>query len=126
MDQQSTFIHGHWFYLALLRILKKKSSCICITVQNEIIVWFSLCFHKLLSGSSLPLGCQNHPNNRSFVRNSQDFLKIPNGGCSVKCAAELTCGHVCPRYCHSVDPDHEDLYSCQLPCERYGLNRVTE
>ncbi|KAL3847655.1 hypothetical protein ACJMK2_018556 [Sinanodonta woodiana] len=69
-------------------------------------------------GPSLKLRCQNHPNAGDIdVTKAKDFEKAPEGGCNRKCEYRLRCGHVCARFCHMYDKDHED-YQCQKPCTR--------
>eukprot|EP00761_Pharyngomonas_kirbyi_P010510 gb/GECH01010530.1/.p1 GENE.gb/GECH01010530.1/~~gb/GECH01010530.1/.p1 ORF type:complete len:1383 (+),score=295.26 gb/GECH01010530.1/:1-4149(+) len=53
--------------------------------------------------SQLPIYCQNHPDYKVAIQTPQDFdNKAPNGGCLRKCEARLTCGHLCPLYCHGI------------------------
>ena len=64
---------------------------------------------------ALPLACQNHPDNVILVKNGEDFLKIPEGGCMLDCEYRLSCGHVCAKKCHPTDRMHQK-YVCQKPC----------
>ncbi|KAL3847656.1 hypothetical protein ACJMK2_018557 [Sinanodonta woodiana] len=69
-------------------------------------------------GPSLKLCCQNHPRTGVIeVMNAKDFQRAPEGGCNRKCEYRLRCGHVCVRFCHMYDKDHND-YQCQKPCTR--------
>ncbi|KAK3589654.1 hypothetical protein CHS0354_015152 [Potamilus streckersoni] len=69
-------------------------------------------------GPSLKLLCQNHPAAGGIdVTKAKDFEKVPEGGCNRKCEYRLKCGHVCARFCHMYDKDHED-YQCLKPCTR--------
>lgn len=68
-------------------------------------------------GSFLTLSCQNHPETRTLVSSSNDFLKVPEGGCSKPCEYRLDCGHVCIRMCHPYDADHKK-YKCNKDCPK--------
>jgi hypothetical protein len=49
-------------------------------------------------GSSLPLKCVNHPEDRIAVNEPHDFERLAgDGGCSLPCGTQLPCGHVCQR-----------------------------
>jgi len=66
---------------------------------------------------ALPLACQNHPDNVIHVKNGEDFLKVPEGGCMLDCGYRLPCGHVCVKKCHPTDRLHEQ-YVCMKPCPK--------
>ncbi|XP_043397834.1 NFX1-type zinc finger-containing protein 1 [Chelonia mydas] len=70
-----------------------------------------------LTGEGLTLVCQNHPDTKTVVKESSDFSKIPDGGCTLQCQTRLECGHPCVRCCHPHDRDH-GLYVCQFPCSK--------
>ncbi|XP_043365785.1 NFX1-type zinc finger-containing protein 1-like [Dermochelys coriacea] len=70
-----------------------------------------------LTGEGLTLVCQNHPDTKTVVKESSDFSKIPDGGCTLQCQTRLECGHPCARRCHPYDRDHS-LYVCQFPCSK--------
>ncbi|XP_062853233.1 NFX1-type zinc finger-containing protein 1 [Trichomycterus rosablanca] len=68
-------------------------------------------------GRELRLSCQNHPETQTQVSSSQDFLKVPEGGCNKPCEFRLDCGHVCVRMCHPYDADHKK-YKCNKECPK--------
>lgn len=68
-------------------------------------------------GSHLTLKCQVHPTEETKVASAEDFRAVPEGGCSLPCLAELTCGHQCQSVCHVRNRFHEN-YKCYFPCER--------
>ncbi|CAH2283721.1 Hypothetical predicted protein [Pelobates cultripes] len=72
-------------------------------------------------GSELKLQCANHPNNINYVSVSEDFTRVPEGGCMNLCEYRLDCGHVCTLRCHPYDPEHKSfkcLKECiKVPCE---------
>src|ERR1700755_3105928 len=65
-------------------------------------------------GSKLELRCEVHGDITS-VEKSEDFVNVPEGGCTQMCKKVLQCGHICDRICHSYDREHED-FKCTLPC----------
>ncbi|KAJ5918893.1 hypothetical protein N7454_010037 [Penicillium verhagenii] len=85
-------------------------------------------------GPKLELQCPRHPDTPIVVSKPEDFLKFsPEGGCHLKCAKRLACGHTCRQSCHSdilhgavmcLEPcnrsrmgcDHECLSLCGEPC----------
>ncbi|XP_023016144.2 NFX1-type zinc finger-containing protein 1 isoform X1 [Leptinotarsa decemlineata] len=67
-------------------------------------------------GSSLELRCQIH-NLITKVKDEVDFIKIPEGGCTRRCGAVLSCGHICKNICHLTDRHHEH-YTCIEKCGR--------
>lgn len=68
-------------------------------------------------GPFLSLSCQNHPETRTLVSSSNDFSKVPEGGCNKPCEYRLDCGHVCIRMCHPYDADHKK-YKCNKDCPK--------
>uniref|UniRef100_A0A6P7FVC7 NFX1-type zinc finger-containing protein 1-like n=1 Tax=Diabrotica virgifera virgifera TaxID=50390 RepID=A0A6P7FVC7_DIAVI len=66
-------------------------------------------------GPYLSLRCQIHRGQITHVKSEEDFLKLPEGGCTLKCEAKLKCNHFCTRICHVLDRDHAD-YNCRQPC----------
>ncbi|RZC35374.1 AAA 11 domain containing protein, partial [Asbolus verrucosus] len=68
-------------------------------------------------GPELPLRCQVHTETVTYVKNSSDFLNIPEGGCNQICGANLVCGHTCTSFCHILDKHHEN-YKCRATCGR--------
>ena len=66
-------------------------------------------------GTSLELVCSNHPDRVIHAKDVDDFSKAPEGGCILRCAFRLPCGHVCERVCHPDDSKHV-LYKCQKDC----------
>uniref|UniRef100_A0A6P7GQM5 NFX1-type zinc finger-containing protein 1-like n=1 Tax=Diabrotica virgifera virgifera TaxID=50390 RepID=A0A6P7GQM5_DIAVI len=66
-------------------------------------------------GPYLTLRCQVHRDQIAQVKSEEDFLKFPEGGCTLKCEAQLKCGHFCTNLCHVLDRDHEK-YQCRQPC----------
>lgn len=71
-------------------------------------------------GYSLKIFCQNHPNTVTHVSEGKDFRQVPDGGCVLRCDTRLSCGHVCPKACHVIDPEH--LTACPKPCEKFCEN----
>lgn len=71
---------------------------------------------KKLIGNALPLQCQLH-NEETVVSSSDDFGRVPDGGCRRRCGTRLTCGHICPRKCHPSDLDHS-MNPCEKPCTK--------
>ena len=70
-----------------------------------------------LSGRSLPLYCQNHPEEKVDAQKPEDFSKCPEGGCQKLCATRLACGHTCTRMCHPYDKQHA-LLKCTKRCSK--------
>ncbi|RXM95922.1 NFX1-type zinc finger-containing protein 1 [Acipenser ruthenus] len=68
-------------------------------------------------GEALMVRCENHPETANFVSAAEDFLKVPQGGCSERCEYRLNCGHVCTRFCHPYDLEHKD-FICTKPCSK--------
>ncbi|GLV42804.1 uncharacterized protein CBL_03544 [Carabus blaptoides fortunei] len=68
-------------------------------------------------GTDLTLQCQVHPDQQTEVRKAEDFLKVPEGGCSKLCAKQLDCGHTCASMCHVADRDHTK-YKCKFNCTK--------
>ncbi|XP_063778891.1 NFX1-type zinc finger-containing protein 1-like isoform X3 [Pseudophryne corroboree] len=66
-------------------------------------------------GKELMLQCVNHPNTTNFVSKSEDFHKVPEGGCMVPCQYRLDCGHACTLSCHPYDQEHK-AFKCRKPC----------
>ena len=64
---------------------------------------------------SITLRCQNHPESAFEAATPEDFTKAPEGGCELSCNFPLKCGHICQRFCHVLDKDHQ-LYKCFQPC----------
>ena len=63
------------------------------------------------------LQCGNHEDVFTTVTAPEDiYIKSPEGGCSRHCSEVLPkCGHQCPRTCHILDQDHENV-KCLQPC----------
>ena len=70
-----------------------------------------------LLGKTMTLKCCNHPDFKTSVTKAEDFLQVPNGGCSQPCDTRLDCGHVCRQLCHPKDHLHLK-YSCPVPCPK--------
>ncbi|CAB3261339.1 unnamed protein product [Arctia plantaginis] len=68
-------------------------------------------------GTVLNLKCQVHPDNITPIVTTEDFHKVPEGGCLRKCNYMYTCGHRCVLYCHGYDRGHVET-KCFEPCER--------
>lgn len=66
-------------------------------------------------GTSMALQCQNHPEKTTMVSRAEDFNRVEDGGCNIKCNQQLDCGHICPRFCH---PYPHDQLECHKPCNR--------
>ncbi|WAR06092.1 ZNFX1-like protein [Mya arenaria] len=71
--------------------------------------------------TKMTLVCQNHPEHKVFVENAEDFMQCPDGGCYEKCTFEMSCGHVCPKHCHSNNREHIGIV-CKQPCRRQCIN----
>ncbi|XP_077982992.1 NFX1-type zinc finger-containing protein 1-like [Glandiceps talaboti] len=67
-------------------------------------------------GKALQLYCRKHPNVIINCSCKDDFDASPDGGCKEPCDYRLDCGHVCKRYCHPYDLDHNE-YNCEAPCQ---------
>ena len=39
------------------------------------------------------------------------------GGCMLKCATKMNCGHTCPKMCHANDRSHS-IFKCREKCAR--------
>ncbi|KAJ7338266.1 hypothetical protein JRQ81_011010 [Phrynocephalus forsythii] len=70
---------------------------------------------KDLLGEELVLMCQNHPETKTAVKDSEGFSQLPDGGCTLECQVRLECGHPCGRHCHPTDRDHR-RHVCKFPC----------
>lgn len=68
-------------------------------------------------GTELTLQCQVHPDQQTEVHKAEDFLKVPEGGCSKLCAKQLDCGHTCSSMCHVTDREHTK-YKCKSKCTK--------
>jgi hypothetical protein len=68
-------------------------------------------------GSKLELVCPRHPDTSIEVASPDDFnMFSPEGGCDLRCAHRLICGHACLQRCHS-EVLHAAVY-CREPCPR--------
>ena len=67
--------------------------------------------------TSLTLHCQNHPDSAIVAAKPEDFKEAPEGGCKLSCDFPLQCGHICRKYCHILDREHE-VYKCLKPCAK--------
>ena len=72
-----------------------------------------------LVGTSFSIRCQKHPEYQNAISDPILFEVLsPNGGCTKPCDIKMpSCGHKCPRACHSDLPGHADIY-CPQPCAR--------
>lgn len=53
-------------------------------------------------GETLELQCPRHPDAPIVVTGPDDFPRLsPEGGCNLRCAKRLACGHACIQKCHS-------------------------
>ncbi|CAH2096340.1 unnamed protein product [Euphydryas editha] len=68
-------------------------------------------------GRNIKLKCENHVNQITTISCIDDFSKVPEGGCLLKCNYNFPCHHACPLVCHNYDRGHTDT-KCQLKCER--------
>ena len=67
-------------------------------------------------GDGIPLYCKNHPETTFLASSPEDFKKhAPTGGCNLPCSFRLSCGHVCAKTCHILNPKHIK-FKCQEPC----------
>ncbi|KAG8227285.1 hypothetical protein J437_LFUL004834, partial [Ladona fulva] len=64
-------------------------------------------------GSKLKLKCVKHPQQLTEVSKVRDFVPITEGGCTLMCNTELSCGHICKRKCHL---NSHDTYKCKEIC----------
>ena len=76
----------------------------------------TLCLENAV-GTSLLLRCRNHKQNVILAETADDFKKSPGGGCREMCKSRLDCGHMCEKFCHMKDVNHEE-YRCLKKCER--------
>ncbi|KAK8163164.1 hypothetical protein BKA80DRAFT_295759 [Phyllosticta citrichinensis] len=68
-------------------------------------------------GKELELQCDRHPGTPIAVSEPDDFARFsPEGGCNRKCDKRLSCGHTCPRRCHSELLHNAEI--CQEPCQK--------
>ncbi|XP_031554354.1 NFX1-type zinc finger-containing protein 1-like isoform X2 [Actinia tenebrosa] len=68
-------------------------------------------------GKELPLRCQRHTT-KVAVKDPEDFQeKVPYGGCRLRCAYRLDCGHACTLLCHPYDQEHKE-FRCNKPCSK--------
>jgi hypothetical protein len=80
---------------------------------------------RKIYGDGIPLTCRTHPQNNMVARTGKDskgldfddFDKRPDGGCSLDCGQGLSCGHLCPKCCHSDDKNHT-IVKCNKPCSK--------
>ena len=85
--------------------------------NGNITVWKQIqqkAVEKGVIGPSLTLVCQEHKT-RTTVTSINDFAKVPQGGCELKCNYRLQCGHVCELRCHASKHEH---FKCFKPCAR--------
>ncbi|XP_017480047.1 PREDICTED: NFX1-type zinc finger-containing protein 1-like isoform X1 [Rhagoletis zephyria] len=66
-------------------------------------------------GNALELRCEVHHDQITLIRDVNDFLKCPEGGCLKKCELALACGHTCTSVCHILDREHLE-YRCKESC----------
>ncbi|KAG8227287.1 hypothetical protein J437_LFUL004836 [Ladona fulva] len=64
-------------------------------------------------GSKLKLKCVKHPQQLTEVSKVRDFVPITEGGCTLMCNTDLSCGHICKRKCHL---NSHDTYKCKEIC----------
>ena len=94
------------FVIGNFSLLREKSAIWDYMVQNV---------EKI--DKSIKLVCQNHPQNVLLVAKPDDFNKTPEGGCQESCGFLLKCGHICERFCHIIDKDH-NYVKCFKPCTK--------
>ncbi|KAG0018307.1 hypothetical protein BGZ82_000485 [Podila clonocystis] len=69
-------------------------------------------------GAGLPLSCKTHPESVRIVGSAKKLKNAtPSGGCTLRCARGMPCGHICPRKCHPEDTEHR-LVKCYRPCHQ--------
>lgn len=68
-------------------------------------------------GRSLRLRCQIHTRNVTEITVPEDFENVSEGGCNIMCDSIMNCGHVCPKVCHIIDRQHENI-SCKANCTK--------
>ncbi|KAG0000655.1 hypothetical protein BGZ80_006325, partial [Entomortierella chlamydospora] len=51
-------------------------------------------------GEGLPIVCKNHPHIENFASTPEMLSTMsPDGGCSEPCNFDMSCGHICPKFC---------------------------
>ncbi|KAI9551691.1 hypothetical protein GHT06_022027 [Daphnia sinensis] len=66
-------------------------------------------------GPHFNLRCEVH---QTIIKANDASHFPPEGGCFVKCATQMPCGHICPKICHAEDRDHT-RQKCHEACLRY-------
>ena len=80
-------------------------------------------------GTALPLCCERHDKNITNVANGEDFAKVRDGGCSLKCETILPCSHQCPLLCHPgehINIQCEEKCSKLFPCTHRCPGKCTQ
>jgi hypothetical protein len=62
----------------------------------------------------LTLCCQRHKK-ITVISKPEDFIKLPEGGCSEPCKERLECGHVCEYLCHNWEHTSK---RCKKQCSK--------
>lgn len=106
---------------------KKGLYCIgnfdCLSKQSEL--WKDIVGElqrQNAIGDSLQVYCQNHLDSKITIRNHHDFKHTPEGRCLLQCESCLKYGHVCPKKCHSNDPEHWEV-ACARVCEKINCSQ---
>ena len=102
---------------------RAKKGFFCIgnfkLLRNQAPIWEQIMSDmekKGYVGDGIPLYCKNHPETTFLASSPEDFKKhAPTGGCSLPCSFRLSCGHVCAKTCHILNPKHIK-FKCKEPC----------
>jgi hypothetical protein len=77
--------------------------------------------------NGLPAVCQKHPREVRLLATTSEFASLaPDGGCTLPCDITLSCGHKCPRCCHSHDPAHKKVLCLQPVADKCSKGHVIQ
>lgn len=82
------------------------------SLMKRVPMWRTIITHlrkRSKIGPAFQTRCSRHGLHHVRVRLPKDFRKIPN--CQILCGEQLTCGHVCMKFCHP--PKLHARFSCQ-------------
>jgi len=86
-----------------------NSSCL-ISGQNPLQLWVKVINYlkeNKFIGDEIHVRCDQHGNLAS-IKQLDDFVKVPEGGCSQLCRLRLECGHTCESLCHPIKRTDDD------------------
>ncbi|XP_037051302.1 NFX1-type zinc finger-containing protein 1-like isoform X2 [Bradysia coprophila] len=69
-------------------------------------------------GPKMTVVCQRHQTHSDIAKGEDFIKKCPEGGCSKVCGLLMKCHHLCPRFCHAQDLQHEN-YRCRELCRKF-------